>query len=573
MRHPAFLPGVVKPTNQRTYLDILFKAGRDDLTITSNASFNPGGQFNYPQPQSAPLLYVTVEPRYTIFLESDGGGSFIVNAPISHIFGQSFDNVTYTNTDGGKRTLIPGPFTTLAVDIMVEDTGMLLVSDFVDVNSTENLFSFSFSGLTARDKPYLISLYGTSLDGYQSYSATTEIYILPDRTDGGSTVKIDNLYGGLWVQNKANNWSGWYAVYPSGFYADGGYIFQAADNLYAYQDAGMTSINLVPDDTTFDYATLDQYWDMMDEINLLNIYDMRYTYTNTTSVTDQVNMFKNRTTLLMWYTGDEPDGAGDPLNSTKLAYKAIKAIDPYHPVSLVLNCANFYFKDYAAGADIILEDAYPVGINATWSKPFDTPCNTTYGDCGCDECVGELEDVSNRLDTFTTYQAALDTPTKPQWAVLQGFGGDGYWNTVPSEAEFLVMMILSINHNAKGLSSWWYPSSEPLQTIMGTIGKILQASPVIDFVYGTNPVSKLPVKNGPLLDVSSWTIGSQMMVGIANGIVVSTNQEVTITLPGKVASINATIYGNSGWAVSDGKLQKKGLEGLEADILIVNIAT
>ena len=573
MHHREFLLGVVKHMNPRMYFNPPSRRDRTILTVTSNASFNPGGQFNYPKPQSAALLYVTVEPRYSIFLESDGGGSFIVNAPISYIFGQSFNNVTYTNTDGGKRTLVPGPFTTLAIDIMIEDTGMLLVSDFVDVNSTGNLFSFSFSGLEARDKPYSISLYGTSLDGYQSYSATTEIYILPDRTDGGSAVKIDNLYGGLWVQNKKNNWSGWYAVYPSGFYTDANYIFQSPDNLYAYQDAGMTSINLVPDDTTFDYTTLDQYWDMMDEINLLNLYDMRYTYTNTTSVTEQVNMFKNRTTLLMWYTGDEPDGAGDALNSTKLAYKAIKAIDPYHPVSLVLNCANFYFKDYAAGADILFEDAYPVGINATWSKPFDTPCNATYGDCGCDDCVGELEDVSNRLDTFAAYQAALETPSKPLWSVLQGFGGDGYWNTVPSEAEFLAMIMLSINHNAKGLSSWWYPSSAPIQTIMGTIGKILQASPVIDFVYGTNPVSKLPVKNGPLLDVASWTIGSQMMVGIANGNVVATSQEVTITLPATVTSVNTTVYGNTNWAVSDGKLQKKGLDGLEADILIVNIAS
>jgi hypothetical protein len=543
------------------------------LIVHSNASFNPGGQFSFPTPQSAPLLYVTVEPRYSIFLESDGGGSFIVNAPISYIFGQSFTNVTYTNTDGGKRTLVPGPFTTLAIDIMIEDTGALLVSEMVDVNSTGNLFSFSFSGLKARDKPYAISLYGTSLDGYQTYSATTEIYILPDRTDGGSAVKIDNLYGGLWVQNKKNNWSGWYAVYPSGFYADAGYIFQSPNDLYAYQDYGMTSINLVPDDTTFNYTILNQYWDMMDEINLLNLYDMRYTYTNTTSVTEQVEMFKNRTTLLMWYTGDEPDGAGDPLNSTKIAYKAIKAIDPYHPVSLVLNCANFYFEDYTAGADLVFQDAYPVGINATWSKPFDTPCNTTYGDCGCDDCLGELEDVSDRLDTFAKYQSALDRPAKPLWSVLQGFGGDGYWATVPSEAEFLAMIMLSVNHNAKGLSSWWYPSSTPLQTIMGTMGQILQTSPVIDFVYGANPVSKLPVTNGPLLDVSAWTVGSTMMVGISNGNYLSSDKEVTITLPASVASIAQTVYGNSNWTVSDGKLEKKGLDGLEADILIVNITT
>jgi len=363
---------------------------------------------------------VTVEPRYSIFLESDGEGSFIVNAPISYIFGESFNNVTYTSDNGAPY--VEGPFSTLAIEIVVEDTSALLVSQTVAVNSTGNLFSFSFAGLEARTDPYSISLYGTSVDGNQSYSATTEIYILPSRTDG-SAVKIDNLYGGLYVQNKQNNWSGWYPVFPSGFYADAGQIFQSLNNLSIYKDYGLTSINLVPVDTTFNYTILNEFWDVMDEINLLNLYDMRYTFTNTTSVIEQVNMFKDRTTMLMWYTGDEPDGAGNDLNSTEIAYKAIKAIDPYHPVSLVLNCANFYFKDYTTGTDIIFEDAYPVGINNTWSRPFGTPVNATYGDCGCDTCLGELEDVSNRLDTFTTYQAALERPTMPVWSVLQGFGG------------------------------------------------------------------------------------------------------------------------------------------------------
>jgi len=134
------------------------------------------------------------------------------------------------------------------------------------------------------------------------------------------------------------------------------------------------------------------------------------------------------------------------------------------------------------------------------------------------------------------------------------------------------MIMLSINHNAKGLSSWWYPSTAALQTIMGTIGKILQTSPVIDFVFGANAVSKLPVTNGPLLDVSAWTLGSTMMVGIANGDYVDSNKEVTVTLPANVTSIAQTVYGNSTWTVSDGNLQKIGLVGLEADILIVNIS-
>ena len=59
---------------------------------------------------------------------------------------------------------------------------------------------------------------------------------------------------------------------------------------------------------------------------------------NSTAVTEQVNMIKNRSSLLLWYTGDESDGTSDPLNATKTAYDLIYDLDGYHPVSLVLNC-------------------------------------------------------------------------------------------------------------------------------------------------------------------------------------------------------------------------------------------
>jgi hypothetical protein len=76
----------------------------------------------------------------------------------------------------------------------------------------------------------------------------------------------------------------------------------------------------------------------------------------------------------------------------------------YHPVSLVLNCENYYYADYASGADILLQaslrvcvcsaqshltisqDTYMIGNNVTWSSQWNTTCTPDYGDCGCDNC-------------------------------------------------------------------------------------------------------------------------------------------------------------------------------------------
>jgi hypothetical protein len=73
---------------------------------------------------------------------------------------------------------------------------------------------------------------------------------------------------------------------------------------------------------------------------------------NTSAVMTQVNHVKHRPNLLLWYTADEPDGTSDPLDATLKASNLITSLDGgdgnggagYHPISLVLNCENYYYK-------------------------------------------------------------------------------------------------------------------------------------------------------------------------------------------------------------------------------------
>lgn len=531
----------------------------------------------FPTPREEPLLYITIQPRYSIFLESDENGSFIVDASISHIFGQTYENVSCDS-----RGEPPGkPLTTLKYEIFSAETGVPLVSDSVHINSTDNVIGFSLSSFNARLKPYKISFHAKSPDGQQSFTASTKIFVLPSRSYG-SAVKIDNLYGGLYVQNALNDWSGWYPVFPNGYYGDGSYLTPSNvtfSRLDTYAAQGFNTINIVPDggapEQSYPTAELIRYWDRMDELNLFNIYDMRFAFQNATRISDQVEMWKNRTTLLMWYTADEPDGWVYALNSTKLAYDQLKTLDPYHPVSLVLNCQNFYYEEYASGADIIYEDAYPVGINATWSIPFGIPCNTTYGDCGCDNCIGALTDVSTRLDDLQNYQANLKGQgKKPSWAVVQAFGAQEYWQLVPSAVEVENMMMLAINHDAKGISNWIYPSTEEVNVGSGNLGKVFTTEPGRDFLFGANAIKGLVVDQ-PLVDVSAWLLENQMMIGIVNGNHTNSDSAIRIKLPKSVSSIDTILYGDSrqeSWIVEGNQLIKtNGLKGLEVSILILTL--
>lgn len=146
---------------------------------------------------------------------------------------------------------------------------------------------------------------------------------------------------------------------------------------------------------------------------------------NSSSVTAQVNMIKSRPNLLLWYTGDEPDGTSDPLNATTTAYDLIYSLDGYHPVSLVLNCQDYEFTAYTGGTDIVLQDTYMIGNNVTFSSEWHTPCTPDFGDCGCDNCRGEFEDISDRMDEFAQRLFVLGWETmKAVWTVPQAFGND-----------------------------------------------------------------------------------------------------------------------------------------------------
>lgn len=54
-----------------------------------------------------------------------------------------------------------------------------------------------------------------------------------------------------------------------------------------------------------------------------------------------------------------------------------------------------------------------------------TVCTKDYGDCGCDNCKGDFEDISDRMDEFAERLWAEGWErTKAVWTVPQAFGDE-----------------------------------------------------------------------------------------------------------------------------------------------------
>ncbi|KAL3425398.1 hypothetical protein PVAG01_02189 [Phlyctema vagabunda] len=260
----------------------------------------------------------------------------------------------------------------------------------------------------------------------------------------------------------------------------------------------------------------------------------------------------------------------DALNATKITYDLIKSIDPWHPISVCLNCLNYYFEEYTSGADIIMSDPYPIAVNTSWSTEYDTACNTTYGCCGCDDCKGTFEDVSERLDIYAEYQEILNLPQKPQWGVPQAFGNETFWSRYPTPEEEIVMSMLFINHGAKGIAMWDYPTEPGIANITSALSKVLTSTSVTKFLLGSF-IQAADAQGLDRFDVATWAVGDQTLVSVVNkNYIDSPNANITIQLNGSPKSFASLLWGSE-WDISEGQLVKVGVKALEVDMFILDM--
>ncbi|KAI0007320.1 hypothetical protein F4779DRAFT_592380 [Xylariaceae sp. FL0662B] len=529
-------------------------------------SFEPGGHTTEPPATNSTNLDVQCKPRYSIYLSGEPQGSFVVNAPLSPWFGAPYVSAM---SDNGVST---APFTDLVFSIKLVADGRPLVEDRIGVNATGVEFTFGLAdlGLEPRTEPYEVVLIGTSESGGQNYTAQSSFLYLPDNPEGSAT-KIDYLNGGLLFKNPQTD-NKWTPFLPYGYYGlyNGSNDTAEADGFVREYSSNGNGLNAII--SLAGFADTNPVYTSMDEGGLRFMFDLRSSYKNLTEVEARVNIAKHHTSLFAYWTADEPDGQQVPFAATPAAQQLIHALDPYHPVAITLNCLDYYFDAYSSGGDILMADPYPIGINSTFSK-WNTVCNATLGDCGCDGCAGTVQDVSTRWDAIAQYEHRLGRPTaaalaQPKFHNPQAFHGEGYWARDPSPGEARAMNALAFNRGIGGIFAWTWPSSAELFDAHTDMAAVVTRAPVRDFLLGARPRA---LDLDGLLDAAYWVQGSQAMVSVVNGGYADA-EALSIALPISAAGVAAVPFGELPWRlVGGGELAVDVLPAMSVSLVILDL--
>ncbi|RYP77407.1 hypothetical protein DL771_001202 [Monosporascus sp. 5C6A] len=528
-------------------------------------AFEPGGHTTEPPRSNATLLHVQLATRHSIYVAGEEWGSFVVSAALSPWHGDPYEN----RTSDGVATR---PFDRLRFSVhLVDDDATPLVQDFVDVNATGAEYGFSLEGLNPRYEPYEVVFFGASEFGDWNYTATAEVQYLPAIRAGGSATKIDRLTGSLLFRAEDEG-EGWAPLLPYGYYGlyNGSNDTAAADEFVRDYTSDGTGLNAIV--ALAGFADTNPVYDSMDTRNLRYMFDLRGSYQNLTEVERRVNTIKHRKSLFAYWTADEPDGWQRPFEAPVAARDLIRVLDPYHPVALTLNCQDYYFGPYSIGGDVLMADVYPIGINSTFSK-WGTACNTTYGDCGCDNCAGVVQDVRDRWDDLARYERWLGRwPPPPKFHNPQVFHGEDYWFRDPTAAEARVMNALAFNRGITGIFGWTWPGSRELFEVHTEMARVVTAEPVSAFLLGGRPQSIEVEDVLDVVDVAIWRREGRALVSVVNGGYLDIEGPFSVELPVPASAIIETLFGGLPWQSVGGALVvEEGLPAMSSSFVLLEL--
>ncbi|MBW0514744.1 hypothetical protein O181_054459 [Austropuccinia psidii MF-1] len=427
------------------------------------------GAFFDPPTVERPLLNLKCSPRVKPYLEADSPsiGSIIVDAAL-----------TYYQLEGAIE--LPQSVEQLQIIVINTKTNKAFAGGIVGVNTLSNELPFSLNDL---GNPNMDSL-SVVCQAYANEEWLTETpfsldYLpTPSPNELGSVVRVTANTGILLVIDQNERIK---PLLPFGFAIDFKKILQPSqlsEWIKHVQDLNINTIQVIPTAQNItELSHIDSMLKMLSSAQLWIQYDFRNFYWNKTLVAAHIRLVKKYPNLLLYHTAMEPDGHYYEINGLSQTNIYIRKNDAYRPLSLTLNCEDYYFANYTQGMDVILTNPFVIGMSSNNGSSDRPPrSDSVYGSCLCDNCRGSFLDLIHRLRLFRKKRHFLGKTRAMQfWGVPQASSVDQKFERTPSGQEFLLMCTMYLIEGAVGLMTWNddLNLSSDLQEAMQTMGSVL----------------------------------------------------------------------------------------------------
>ncbi len=269
---------------------------------------------------------------------------------------------------------------------------------------------------------YLVTAEITSANG-SKYKASTAMVMLNHKAN---EVKTDQLTGGLIVSKRI--------FFPFGFYCYSP-VYPTLPEEEVVKGFNMISPyqKILPGTLSERKLYMDRcaQLGMKVNYNLLSVSGGGGLGSKPENITEEQKMelliseikaFMDHPALLAWYISDEPNGNKMPPGQLQTIYRTVKAIDPWHPVSVVFMAPFLSSKKYEDALDIVMADPYPVP-----NIPI------------------------SQVGVITDQLRSAFNGKKPVWIVPQAFGGSEWWSREPSINEIRSMTYQAVISGARGI--------------------------------------------------------------------------------------------------------------------------
>lgn len=431
------------------------------------------------------MLNLQCTPKLKPYLETDDPeiGGFIVDA-----------SLTYSPIEGAIQ--IPENVRQLQIVIINTNTSQAITAGIVEVNTLGNFFRFP---LTTLGKPsidsYQVLCQAYANDEFLAESPVPVQYLpVQKETVGTNAVRINSESGTLMVKSQNGTLE---TLIPFGYAIDYSKVYSSSDIetlVKIVQNLKVNTVQLILGARgVADISQLGLMLRKLGEAGIWVQYDMRGLYMDPEQMANHLKISRQYANVLLYHTAMEPDG-----KQIKVAYpfesgQGVKKNDPYHPISLTLNCEDYYFSNYTQGNDIILTNPFVIGrSNERLSVGDSLDSTSIYGSGRCDNCKGSFLDLVNRIRIFRNRRHLLRKDRTMQiWGVPQASKIQGDLGRGPTGQEFLLMCTIYIIEGAVGLMTWndKMDFSPDLKKAFQTIGSSL---PLIG-QYLAKPQGFLPI--------------------------------------------------------------------------------